>query len=125
MSEPTDDEMAERKARWEREALEVTPLPWNVVYGYQSGGPYEDGIQQSVDIIGANEDTVANNERYYPHAIKAADAELIVRSVNAHDALVEALEAMMAMHAPRGGQIVFDGPYDAAEAALAMAKGGK
>jgi hypothetical protein len=36
--------------------------------------------------------------------------------------LLEALEAMMAMHAPRNGEIVWDGPYEIARDAIAKAK---
>ena len=89
---PTDEEMAILKDQWEREDREPTPLPWRVAYADQSGGHYYDGTQQLVEILGANDYTVADNEPYYPHAIKAADAEVIVRAVNAHDALVAVLE---------------------------------
>lgn len=87
--EPSDEEMAERRARWEREAREPTPLPWRVVRGIQWNDKDE-----LVAISGAppNEDTVADNMEFYPHTIKAADAELIVHRVNVHDALVAALE---------------------------------
>lgn len=37
--------------------------------------------------------------------------------------LLEALEAMMAMHAPRSYETVWDGPYEQAAEAIAMAQG--
>ena len=81
-----DDELAKRKAQWEREEREPTPLPWRISRGVQW-----DGEATLVEICGANEDTVADNMEFYPHAIKEADAELIVRAVNAHEALVSLL----------------------------------
>ncbi|RWO20624.1 hypothetical protein [Mesorhizobium sp.] len=132
--EPSDEEMAARKAQWEREEREPTPLPWRVVHGLQW-----DDKEGLVTIEGANEDTVADNAQFYPHAIKAADAELIVTRVNAHDALVAALEACIenikdsAQEIAENGGVKFD--HDAtwpegssialAYAALALARGGK
>lgn len=61
-----------------------------------------------------------------------ADANLIVRAVNSHAALVEALEKLIAWEDRRreralsvGAQIARSADYDSARAALAAAKGTK
>lgn len=115
-----DEEMAALKERWEREEREPTPLPWRVVrYDEERGGPHYAETERKVEILGSNENTVADNERYYPHAIKAADAEFIVQRVNAHDALVAALEAA----SPLVHKL--DARRNQIDAALALARGGE
>ena len=141
-TELTDEELAARKASWEREESEPTPLPWRVERALQ----WDD--KPGTQIIGANDDTIADDTDYYPHAIKAADADFIVLRVNAHDALVAALEplAALAQHYPQARkygnrpatgsmfQVSTHGMPDAeltvehfhnALAALALARGGK
>lgn len=85
----TDPEMAAKIAQWEREAREPSPLPW-------SCKPHDsymrDDEEEPIEIVDANGDTVADNVSYYAHHIKVADARFIVQRVNAHDALVAALE---------------------------------
>lgn len=89
MTYPTDEEMAVLKALWEAEERMLTPLPWCVEFGTQY-----DGTPSLVSIIGANGDTVADNQRYYPHPVKPVDMEYIVRAVNAHEALIAAGQAL-------------------------------
>lgn len=63
-----------------------TPLPWSIERDTSSVS------EPRIKLVGANGDTVADNEPYYPEAIKEADAEFIMLRVNAHDALVAALK---------------------------------
>jgi hypothetical protein len=52
-----------------------------------------------------------------------AEALANARLIAAAPKLLEALEAMVEMYGPRGGEIVFDGPVYDAVAAIAQAKG--
>jgi len=91
-----------------------TPTPW---YIEMSGGEYT--------IKGSNGQTVlliGDDRRLIP---MPNDGELILRAVNAHEALVEALEAMLGINNPQGGEIGhIDYPeaVKLARAALAKAK---
>jgi hypothetical protein len=55
-----------------------TPTPWIVrpLELFQCG--------EGVEIVGANGDTVADNQTYYPCAITPDNAALIVAAVNAY-----------------------------------------
>lgn len=112
---PTDEEMAALKAIWEAEERELTPLPWRIEHGTQ----FHELDGWLTEIIGANGDTVADNQRYYPQAVKPVDMEYIVRAVNAHEALVAALEPFAGMQPSRD---IKRSQIDAAIAALAAAR---
>jgi hypothetical protein len=58
-----------------------TPTPWTIK---KESGSYT--------IYGANGDSIANDEMYYPSAPLFKDAAFIVRACNAHDDLVAACE---------------------------------
>lgn len=74
----------------------ATARPWKVAHFEMS---LESEVSNGVKIVSCeNGDTIADNETYYPHAITEANAALIVRCVNSHDALVEALEGMINAH---------------------------
>lgn len=67
----------------------TTPRPWRM----------ENTAYESADIWGADDKRVGYvSSLYYSgkHDVARANAELIVRAVNSHDALVEALEEMYA-----------------------------
>jgi len=65
---------------------EHTPTPWKII-------DYVNAISEpSVRIEGANGDTVADDEPYYPQPITPENAAHIVKCVNMHDELVEALK---------------------------------
>lgn len=63
-----------------------TPTPWRIV----AHGSYvcEDDYAPPTEILGADDETVADNVRYYPTAIDPANAAFIVTAVNAHDELL-------------------------------------
>lgn len=67
----------------------ATARPWKVI---QTKCGQHDGEGDLVEIIGCDNEIVADNQEFYPEAITEANAELIVKAVNSHDALVEALE---------------------------------
>lgn len=85
----TDEEMEAKIDQWERERMDPSPLPW-FTRPHDSYMCEDD--EAPIEIVDARGDTVADNARYYPHQIKLADAEFIVRRVNSHDVLVSALE---------------------------------
>ena len=66
----------------------ATPRPWVVhpLELYEGYGAYA--------VIGNDGETVCDAQTYYPKAVKEADQRLIVRAVNAHDAMREALMAV-------------------------------
>lgn len=68
--------------------LTITPLPWGVQVVTQSG-------TRDVEILGANDQTIACNSPESPTPISEADAVLIVMSVNNHGALVDLVRAFM------------------------------
>lgn len=107
---------AEKIARWDREALEPSPLPW-------STRPHDSYMREDdeepIEIVDANGDTVADNVSYYATHIKVADAHFIATRVNTHDALVAALEAV----SPLVHKL--DARRPQIDAALALARGGK
>ncbi|ABF71312.1 p059 [Rhizobium phage 16-3] len=66
-----------------------TPLPWRVE-------PHDGYIPEwfdnpPVQIVGADDEVVADNVTFYPTAVMPGDAELIVRAVNSYDELLSAL----------------------------------
>jgi hypothetical protein len=63
-----------------------TPLPWRI----EPLELHEGGVK--IAVVGANGETVADQQTYYPAEISDANAALIVRAINAYDELVEALE---------------------------------
>ena len=91
---------------------ETTPRPWRV----EMYGDDVDGIYGSGD---GNRRIVETDAGYYPPRLP--DAALIVRAVNAHDALVDALTHLLdfVRAHPRGGPMT--SAVHAAEAALALA----
>lgn len=54
-----------------------TPTPWE----------FKDGLTAS--IVGANGETVCDDEAYYPTAVSVDDMKLIVLAVNSHAALTK------------------------------------
>ena len=66
----------------------ATPRPWKI---QRFELRYNSGDRNGVRVVSAETDeTITDNETYYPHGITDANAKLIVQAVNAHDALVEA-----------------------------------
>jgi hypothetical protein len=62
----------------------TSPLPW--ICSQRNG---------TSEILDASGGVVACNETYYPTSVDPADQALIVRAVNAHDALVLASKAAL------------------------------
>jgi len=79
------------KHNMERDSMEkATERPWKVVRFEMS---HESEVSNGVKIVSCdNGYTIADNETYYPHAITEPNAAIIVRAVNSHEALIEALE---------------------------------
>lgn len=63
-----------------------TPTPWRI----------EPEPDDEYIIRGANDEWIANNTPYYPSAPSGDDAAFIVKAVNSHDKLVEALRDVLA-----------------------------
>jgi len=72
--------------------MKPTPIPWGVRVVTSE-------TSREVEILGANEQTIACNSPDSPTPISEADAVLIVRAVNNHDALVDLLHQYM-RHSP-------------------------
>lgn len=64
---------------------DTTPRPW--ILRYEPG--------RSVYEVRGSDETIMHSEAYYPEAPTIADAALIVRAVNAHEALVAILRAVV------------------------------
>ncbi|MBZ9659734.1 hypothetical protein LB523_11830 [Mesorhizobium sp. ESP-6-4] len=85
----SNEERETLEAQWERERREPSPLPW----ACRAHDSYMmEDEEEPIEIVDARGDTVADNVSYYAHHIKVADARLIVQRINAHEALVAALE---------------------------------
>lgn len=69
---------------------QVSPLPWKFLSGTSK---WRD--DRWVAVHDATDETVCNNEEYYPHAVREADAEFIVRACNSHRELLDALKQTM------------------------------
>lgn len=111
---------------------EHTPLPWDYVASNEHHGPY---ITSSVGgticdlytMSHPSEPSAVNGGRSRPmpfyHEMADPNAQLIVRAVNAHDALVKALEFVSAQLRKRECSIRDCAALDESDAALALAKG--
>lgn len=102
-----------------------TPTPWATEHLKQDWNG-----DASYTMKGAGGEQLMSNPAYYPWAPDREDADFIVRAVNAHDALVEALErALIAFEYTGDGRIPYRDPasfgetYEAILAALKLAKG--
>jgi len=67
-----------------------TPTPWKV----QPHDGWMANKLPPIEILGADGRVVACNTSYYPTPISEANAAFIVKAVNSHTALVEALTAI-------------------------------
>lgn len=99
-------------------AIEM-PLPWKTQPHDCYMNPDWGG--EPLELVAANGDTVANNVSYYAERVEPEAMRIMERAVNAHDALVAALEEARLFLDDAGY-----GAMDRVEAALALArKGGK
>ncbi len=65
-----------------------TPGPWTL----QSLTMYEGGEENTGwEVVGANGDTICDNQTYYPHAVSLPDARLIAAAPELLEALRETL----------------------------------
>lgn len=88
-------------------------------------GPWQYDDNECPWVFDQSGNTVAKIFSSKPDGVFLGDeTKANARLIAAAPELLEALQAMVAMYAPRGGRIVFDDPSDAARAAIAKAKGG-
>lgn len=72
-----------------------SPLPWRKAKHDEPTDEMPEYYSPS-QILDSDGEVVADNRRFYPQAVSPDDQALIVRAVNAHAALVAALEAIVA-----------------------------
>ena len=97
-----------------------TPTPWHV-----NRALTRDGSALWANVYSETNDDSYNIIAHMQDGDKLANASFIVRAINAHEALVEALEAMLGINNPQGGEIGHIDYLEAvklARAALAKAK---
>jgi len=70
-----------------------SPLPWRKAKHDEPTDEMPEYYSPS-QVLDADGEVVADNRRFYPKAVSPDDQALIVRAVNAHAALVAALEEM-------------------------------
>lgn len=71
----------------------ITARPW-IMRSMQDHCDVE-GDATGYEIVGANNESITDDQTYYPTAPNAANAAHIVRCVNLHDELVDCLKALV------------------------------
>ena len=94
-------------------------LPWRIEP--HDGYVCEDDTVPPMQIVDASGDVVADNVQFYPRAITADRAELIVRAVNSYDELLSALKHLI--REARGTSDIFLEAKHRAHKAIKKAEG--
>lgn len=94
------------------------PVPWRTLA--HGNMMYDD--EEPLEVVDAHENIVMDNTWYYPERVEPVVQRVVVRAVNAHDALVEALELAMVI-CEASGCAVKDEHWAKMESALKLAAG--